>query len=260
MSKAQVSKEEYLKKYLKPKCSGKKSDGQVHYITGEMPDTLDAYEEVTKAQISKRPLLNFDEDDVISPLVEETQVRKRTKGIPSEEDLQNQLEKARKKAELEAKYQLWNRGIDTIREEEQKLQDAQYEASKPLARYADDQDLNSQLKNFIHAEDPMSAYFAEKAIKKRKKEEKKKKKKEKRKKKSKKKHGSEEESNADEEIDDRPRYKGPTQPPSNRFDIWPGYRWDGVDRSNGFEKKYMEEIARKKVEREEFYKWSVEDM
>lgn len=77
---------------------------------GEMPDTLDAYEEVTKAQISKRPLIKLDEDDVISPLTEETQVRKRTKGIPSEEDIKDQLEKARKKAELEAKYQLWNRG------------------------------------------------------------------------------------------------------------------------------------------------------
>ncbi|VDO06423.1 unnamed protein product [Rodentolepis nana] len=255
MSKTQLSKEEYLKKYLKPKGSSKKTDGQVHYITGEMPDTLDAYEEVTKAQISKRPLLKFNEDGEILPLIEETQVRKRTKGIPSEEDLQNQLEKARRKAELEAKYQLWNRGIDTIKEEEQKLQDAQYEASKPLARYADDQDLNSKLKDIIHADDPMSAYFAEKEKKKKEKEKKKGKKKSK-----KGEHGSGDESNAEEEIDDRPRYKGPTQPPSNRFDIWPGYRWDGVDRSNGFEKKYMEEMARRKVEREEFYKWSVEDM
>ncbi|KAM3174656.1 hypothetical protein ACTXT7_010102 [Hymenolepis weldensis] len=254
MSKALLSKEEYLKKYLRPKGSGKKSDGQVHYITGEMPDTLDAYEEVTKAQMGKRPLIKLDEDSMVSSLTEETQVRKRTKGILSEEDIKDQLEKARKKAELEAKYQLWNRGIDTIKEEEQKLQDAQYEASKPLARYADDQDLNSELKSVIHAEDPMSAYFAEKKKKKREKEKKKKKRNRNGK------HGSDENSNADEETDDRPRYKGPTQPPPNRFDIWPGYRWDGVDRSNGFEKKYMEEMARRKVEREEFYKWSVEDM
>lgn len=75
-----------------------------------MPDTLDAYEDITKAQIKKFPTLKYDDDVVIPPIIEETQVRKRTKGVPSEDDIKDQLEKARKKAELEAKYQIWNRG------------------------------------------------------------------------------------------------------------------------------------------------------
>ena len=40
----------------------------------------------------------------------------------------------------------------------------------------------------------------------------------------------------------------------------PGSRWDGVDRSNGFEKRYYESIAKKKAIQEEAYKWSTEDM
>lgn len=56
-----------------------------------------------------------------------------------------------------------------------------------------------------------------------------------------------------------PKYRGPPPPP-NRYNILPGSKWDGVDRSNGFEKKYYESITARKAFEQEAYKWSTEDM
>ncbi|XP_068697533.1 BUD13 homolog [Montipora foliosa] len=40
----------------------------------------------------------------------------------------------------------------------------------------------------------------------------------------------------------------------------PGSRWDGVDRSNGFERKRFEMLAKKMATQTQAYKWSSEDM
>ncbi|CAB0039022.1 unnamed protein product [Trichogramma brassicae] len=44
------------------------------------------------------------------------------------------------------------------------------------------------------------------------------------------------------------------------FGIKPGFRWDGVDRSNGYEKKLFEQQNKKKAVEEEAYKWSIADI
>ena len=48
--------------------------------------------------------------------------------------------------------------------------------------------------------------------------------------------------------------------PENRFNIRPGYRWDGVDRSNGFEKEFFLRGAEKKANELAAYRWSCSDM
>uniref|UniRef100_A0A1I7XUZ2 mannose-6-phosphate isomerase n=1 Tax=Heterorhabditis bacteriophora TaxID=37862 RepID=A0A1I7XUZ2_HETBA len=79
----------------------------------------------------------------------------------------------------------------------------------PLTRTANDEQMNKYLKGVIHEDDPMSTFL----LKKKK----------------------------NEAIDRGelvyPQYQG--ECPPNRFGIRPGYRWDGVDRSNGFEGRIM---------------------
>ena len=120
------------------------------------------------------------------------------------------------------------------RERDEKLKFDVYEADKPLARYKDDKDLENLLKKQERDDDPMLEYLRSK--------------------------------NSGDLVNEglvvnkpKVKYRGPPPPP-NRYNILPGSRWDGVDRSNGFEKKYYESIMAKKALEEEAFKWSTEDM
>nr|XP_025854974.1 BUD13 homolog isoform X2 [Vulpes vulpes] len=140
-----------------------------------------------------------------------------------------QRRKAEKDSERDELYARWGKGLVQSRQQQQNVEDAVKEMQKPLARYIDDEDLDRMLREQEREGDPMANF-----IKKNKAKE-----------------------NKNKKV--RPRYSGPAPPP-NRFNIWPGYRWDGVDRSNGFEQKRFARLASKKAVEELAYKWSVEDM
>ena len=148
-------------------------------------------------------------------------------------DIESEKIKIRREKEEKSKVAeqnaVWGRGIAQGKESERKLQDDLHEMQKPLARYKDDQDLDRMLKDQTRDGDPMLAYLSKKKNQQK-----------------------------DNKLS-KPKYNGPT-PPSNRFSIWPGYRYDGVDRSNGFEKKRFLAINETKSFNEAKYKWSVEDM
>lgn len=137
-------------------------------------------------------------------------------------------EAARKKREAEekeAKKMEWGKGLVQREEAEKKRKELEAMRSTTFARTIDDKSLNEELKQEERWNDPAAAFLTKKRSKGPKK----------------------------------PEYTGPPPPP-NRFGIKPGYRWDGVDRSNGFEKKLFQKQNERRRRGAESYEWSVDDM
>jgi pre-mRNA-splicing factor CWC26 len=100
-----------------------------------------------------------------------------------------------------------------------------------FARYQDDAGLEDARRDVIREGDPMALHAAKTSAKVR----------------------------AESGRPQRPVYKGPAPKP-NRYGIRPGYRWDGVDRGNGFEDKVLASQYSAKHKKEQAYRWSSADM
>lgn len=104
----------------------------------------------------------------------------------------------------------------------QALAEAKY---MPLARTADDVEMNEEMKEKERWSDPALAFLSKK-------------------KDAKSKTG-------------KPLYKGASEP--NRYGIRPGHRWDGVDRSNGFEREWFKAKNAKANRANLEYAWQMDE-
>ncbi|XP_030572057.1 BUD13 homolog [Drosophila novamexicana] len=142
-------------------------------------------------------------------------------------------EQQRKEAHEQQKKQLyerWGKGLKQLEDQRARHEEMAHEAAKPVARYANDEDLDRHLREQEHADDPMLEYMRQKRKKR-------------------------------DQLSDKPVlpvYEGSY--PENRYGIRPGYRWDGVDRSNGYEQRWFDKQNERRAAQDEAYKYSVEDM
>ena len=124
-------------------------------------------------------------------------------------NVQMKRAEARKRAEEEAAKvaaELEAQNGDVQRAEQEKRRKQLSEAKfMPVARYADDAELNEDLMERERWNDPAAGFLKNKMGRK--------------------------------SVSGKSFYKGPAAP--NRYGIRPGYKWDGVDRGTGFEKEYF---------------------
>ncbi|KAK3391079.1 Pre-mRNA-splicing factor of RES complex-domain-containing protein [Podospora didyma] len=138
-----------------------------------------------------------------------------------------QAEEARKRA-LKGEVQLEQAAL-----RREALSDA---ALMPVARGKDDQEMNAELKAQQRWNDPMAQFLAD--------------------------DGPSvapggRKSKTGGGAGRRPLYKGAAPP--NRYGIKPGYRWDGVDRGNGFEAERFKALNRKERNKGLDYAWQMDE-
>lgn len=144
-------------------------------------------------------------------------------------NVQMKRAEARKKAEEEAAKaaaELEGQKGDVQRAEKEKRREQLSEAKfMPIARYADDVELNEDLKERKRWNDPAAGFL------------------------EKKKEGK--------SVSGKPLYRGAAAP--NRYGIRPGHRWDGVDRGTGFEKEYFASRNRRANLKNLDYAWQMDE-
>ncbi|KAJ9476998.1 Pre-mRNA-splicing factor CWC26 [Pseudozyma hubeiensis] len=142
--------------------------------------------------------------------------------IHAQQAEQERLERLR--LEKEAERSTWSHGL--VQKQQRQKAAAQLSAveKQGIARRATDDEYNAHFKEQQRADDPALAFLTKKRT----------------------------------SGPVKPKYKGAW--PSNRFNIPPGYRWDGVDRGNGYEKAFFERKAQLETREQQARAWGQSDM
>ncbi|KAJ1031902.1 hypothetical protein NDA13_002286 [Ustilago tritici] len=142
--------------------------------------------------------------------------------IKAQEAHEKALERERQLKETERKT--WSQGLVQKQQKRQAEEQLASVREKSISRKATDEEYNRHFKEQERADDPALAFMTKKR----------------------------------EKEPQKPKYKGPW--PLNRFNIPPGYRWDGVDRGNGFEKALIERKGVLENREREARAWGQADM
>ncbi|ETW09942.1 hypothetical protein H310_00366 [Aphanomyces invadans] len=176
----------------------------------------------------------FHDEELMGKQAETVYRDKRGRKLDMLMEMQRQQEIQEGKRKREAKEEFeW--GTGKVRKEELKSQQNELEAirAKPFARHNDDAELEKLRKDKQRDFDPMqSSLFKDELDEKVKRVPKK---------------------------NEKPKYSGPPAPP-NRFNIPPGYRWDGVVRGNNWEEKALLKVNARKALKQDMYQWATADM
>lgn len=190
------------------------------------PDRLSRNDRSPKRQRRDRSPSPSPEPHEIPDHQKQTVHRTKTgKKIDIEAQIAEQRAARLKKAKEEARKAEWGGGLVQRQEEIDEAQRLLDERNRNFAIYSDDEDINNQLKEKERWGDTMAGLISKK----------------------------------ESVRGGRKRYKGPAPQP-NRFGIEPGYHWDGIDRSNGWEKKVFQARHERKTLEGEYHRWATEDM
>ncbi|XP_031504520.1 uncharacterized protein LOC116267093 [Nymphaea colorata] len=142
----------------------------------------------------------------------------------------------------------WGQGLAQKREAEARLQELELEKERPFARASDDPELDKLLKERVRWGDPMAHLVKRKDTVLELED-----------------LGNDEKMKESgfvvpQAIPSHSWLKRGVDPGVNRYGIRPGRHWDGVDRSNGFERDMFKRQNDKKATKDEAYLWSVADM